>query len=154
MTNKVFKIVAASFSLLLYLSTMVASDMAILTCGCTEAIARVEKHSHCSDHDGCCSHSDHFLCEYGFNDVALSSDDCSCQHDHTNKVQLYTLPRIADDDSSVRSLLAFVAVLCGYSETGASDSIAKTYRYGVYLLPPLLAAALGSLSLRAPPALV
>ena len=154
MTNKLFKIVAASFSLLLYLSTIVASDMAILTCGCTESLARAEQHSHCSDHDGCCCHSDHDLCEYGFNDVALSSDDCSCQHDHTNKVELYTLPRIADDESSLRSVFAFVAVLCGYLDAFDCGSLAKTYRYGVYLLPPLSAASLGSQSLRAPPALV
>jgi hypothetical protein len=154
MTNKVFKIVAASFSLLLYLSTMVASDIAILTCGCTEPIAHLEQHNHCSDHEGCCCHSDYDSCEYDFNAVTLESDNCSCQHDHTNKVELYTSPRLADDDSSLRLSVLFVALLGDASRAEGCKAQAKTYHYGDYLLPPLSAAALGSLSLRAPPALV
>lgn len=150
MTNKIFKIVAAGFTLLLYLSTIVASDMAALTCSCSEFLARAEHHIHSSNHEGCsCCH-----CDCSLNDVVLQKDDCSCDHDHTNDVELYTMPRLGDDDGSLRFVLAMLyAIDCSDSDARC-DADAKSISYGAYLLPPLRAAYLGSSSLRAPPALV
>lgn len=150
MTNKIFKIFAAFLTLILYLSTILASDMAALTCSCSEFLAHMEHHSHCSNHEECsCCH-----CDCNLSDVLLQNDGCCCEHDHSNNVELYTMPRIGDDDGSTRYVLALFDAVDHYDSDARCDLEAKSCSYGDYLLPPLQAAYSGSFSLRAPPALV
>ena len=150
MTNKIFKIVAAGFTLLLYLSTIVASDMAALTCSCSEFFTHAEHHNHSSNHEDCsCCHSDHSQC-----DITFQKDDCKCEHDHSNTVELYTMPRIGDDDSSIKYVVALHCAIGSSDSETRYDADAKSCSYGVYLQPPSRAVYLDSSSLRAPPALV
>ena len=169
MTDRIFKIVAASITLLLYLSTMVASDVVALTCHCMvyhngeNQIA----HTHSLHHAACCSNhfshhhlecDDYDCCdsksEHNAISISLQSDDCNCGHDHSNNIELYTQPRSADDETELRYVAAAVVINDIGSCLKKSHDSKNSDAYGVYLLPPLSAAYSSSSSLRAPPSLV
>ena len=158
MNNRIFKILAACFTLLLYLSTMVASDVVALTCHCltfhsednhiehTHSLHHAHHHSECGD----CCHSD---MQSIAPSISLQESDCGCAHDHSTNIELYIQPRIADDETQLRYAAA-VVVNDMTSCAENCEALVKSDSYGVYLLPPLSAAHRGSSSLRAPPSLV
>lgn len=161
MKSRIFKIAAACFTLLLYLSTMVASDVVALTCHClTHHCA--ENHTHTTHSScSCCSHS-HFVdldcrgAESECNSPAILShlSDSCCEHDHSNHIALYTYPRSGEDELSLHYIEVVAVVNDIITCVKQCDALHKSNSYGVYLLPPLSAAYSSSFSLRAPPALV
>lgn len=171
MANKIFKLVAASFTLLLYLSTMVASDVVALTCHClvyhqdgcqiahSHSSGKIYHHHHtaCGEHSECgdCTDCDsHDEYNRDFCKISLQGSNCGCDHNHSTEVELYTQPRIGDDDELLRYAMAVVAVTNMDPSAGRCELQVNSFSYGVYLLPPLSAAYLSSSSLRAPPVLV
>ena len=168
MTSKMFKIVAACSMLFLYLSTMVASNVVALTCHTLNCCCGHSKitaaHSsdcscHCAEGVDCCHGSEAGDCDHNSlidnSSYAILQDcGCSCEHDHSNHIELYTQPRSGDDESSSRNGVVFIT-LCNISSCSEKcEALEKSCSYGVYLLPPLSAAFSSSSSLRAPPALV
>ena len=157
MNNRIFKILAACFTLLLYLSTMVASDVVALTCHClnfhSENNHIEHTHSHHHAHHGECGDCCHRDLEPVAPYISLQESDCGCEHDHSTNIDLYIQPRIADDETLMRYVAA-VVVNDMTSCAEKCEALVKSDSYGVYLLPPLSAAHRGSSSLRAPPSLV
>ena len=80
-------------------------------------------------------------------------DHHCCNHDHSNQVELYTQPRITDDETIMRHsmVLAFVAQELLY---GVVDEVILNNEYRQLILPLLADGYVRCSSLRAPPALV
>lgn len=149
-----YRVVLACVTLLLYLVTMVAGDVALLTCNCS-AHRVADGHNHCAvDHiHASCSNCQSCADESFDANVMLSSNDCKCNHSHSDKIVLYIQPRVDNQDAMMR-MLASVAMssFAGYClESPALEGLPD---YNRYLLPPLRAAHSSGLSLRAPPTLI
>lgn len=152
MTRRLLKIVVAYLMLGLYITTMLASEIVVLTCGCNSPHSKSHAtcthccHHHCAS-SSCEDVSQDLLCD-GVAE-AFDASHC-CSHDHSTEVELYTQPRVDNDlrQNVVLALLMDVLVNIPSSE----ESL--TLSYSEYRLPALLAGYIGANSLRAPPAMV
>lgn len=137
---------ASAVMLLLYISMLAVGSVISLTCEC-------EHHHHADIHTSFahvhqCTHSCHEECA----GVQITDHHC-CNHDHSNQVELYTQPRITDDETIMRHsmVLAFVAQELLY---GVVDEVILNNEYRQLILPLLADGYVRCSSLRAPPALV
>lgn len=149
--RKLFKVASALMLLVLYISTMLASDVVALTCGCCHHEADVHTafpHVHkCSS--ATCSHHDHSH-SHECTAPALKEHH-ACNHDHSTEVELYTQPRV--DDNSLRETILLAAMMDAAIEIVAPDDV-ENFLYREFSLPALSAGYGGGQSLRAPPAMV
>lgn len=144
------KIASAIALLVLYISTMVAGDVMSLMCGCchhdhSADVHTAFRHIHKCDAEEC--HHDHAL-EYA---VPEMKGRCSCNHDHSTEIKLYTPPQTLEN--SLRQTI-LLAVLMDNSVTIESPEGALSFVYQEHILPSLTAGYGGGQSLRAPPAIV
>lgn len=134
----------ASLMLVVYVSVAFATDLISITCSC--------EHHHGADHHTAflhvheCEVHDHECCG-----VSLSDSDC-CGHDHSTELELYTQPRVDDDQQGrLYQLLAVVTDSYLYCEDSSESG---SYNYGEYLLPQISQVLGAGKPLRAPPVLV
>lgn len=149
--RKLFKMASALMLLVLYISTMLASDVVALTCGCCHHEADVHTafpHVHkCSSVEcECHNHSHSHECE-----APVLKEHHSCNHDHSTEVELYTQPRV--DDNSLRQIILLAAMTDTSVEIVAAEN-SVSFLYREFYLPALSAGYGGGQSLRAPPAIV
>lgn len=149
--RKLFRVSSAMILLMLYISTMLASDVMALTCGCCDHEADVHtafRHvhkctsSHCAEHD----HSHFHECS-----APVIKEHHSCNHDHSTEVKLYTQPRV--EDGTLRETILLAAMMDTSVEIVAPTNT-SSFVYQEFSLPALSAGYGGGESLRAPPAMV
>ena len=160
MSRRLFRYLSALLMLVLYVTVLVGGDVAALTCECRyhhKADVHTDfKHIHkCAD--GCCSHHAEHCAEHcaeqhtsEYNASALD-EACTCQHDHSTEVVLYTYPRL--DDGSVRQTI-LLAVLTNVEIVLEPSPVFTSYDYSADCHCALHAGYVGNSALRAPPQLV
>lgn len=152
MHRRLFRYLSALLTLVLYVAVSMGGDVAALTCECRyhhKADVHTDfQHVHkCAA--GCCSHhaQEHTS---GCGDSALS-EACSCHHDHSTEVELYTYPRF--DDGSLRQTI-LLAILTNTEITLEPSFVVTSYEHSVECHCALHAGYVGNSALRAPPQLV
>lgn len=147
----IFRAALAFLLLVLYISTMVASDVVALTCGCCHDEADVHtafRHIHKCCSGDCENHSHN--CANDCNTFVLKEHH-NCHHNHSTEVKLYTHPRI--DDTLLRQTILLAVLMDTAVDIEPSDN-SLSFEYQEYSLPSLSAGYRGVSSLRAPPAVI
>ena len=140
------KIFATMTMLLLYISMLAVNSIVSLACEC-------DHHHHADVHTSfnhvhSCSHDCHEACT----ETRYTDNHC-CSHDHSNRVELYTQPRITDDETTLRHS-AVLAIVVQELLYGEHDVAIQTNDYRQLILPLLADGYVQCSSLRAPPSLV
>lgn len=113
MARRLLKIVVAYLMLGLYITTMLAGEIVVLTCGCNSPHSK--SHATCNHccHHHCTSSSCNDTSRELINDCnaeAFNASHC-CSHDHSTEVDLYTQPRVDDDYLHQNVVLALLVDL-------------------------------------------
>ncbi len=148
MFRRMFRYLSALTMLVLYVAAVLGGDVAALTCEC-------RNHHHADVHTSlhhvhkCSSQScTHHVQECGEEVVC---EACSCHHDHSTEVTLYTYPRL-DEGSARQTILLAVFANAELKLEPAVKFI--SYDYSEYCLPAPKEGCVGNYALRAPPQLV
>lgn len=138
--------------LVLYVAVLMGGDVAALTCECRyhhRADVHTDfEHVHKCSSEGCCHHAEEHTSEHN---ASTLNDACTCHHDHSTEVELYTYPRL--DDGSLRQAI-LLAVLTNNEIELEPSLVVTSFCYSTDCHCAQHAGYVGNSALRAPPQLV